>query len=156
MARDGRPTKYKEELVKEIIERLEKNESLRSICRDDHIPERQTIYNWIMDKKDFFDRYARAKTIGYEQDVEDLMVWCDKAIENPTLVQGYKLKIDTLKWVISKKLPEKYGDTQKIVHGGEVSYKKRLDLSNLTDEELNNLERIANKLEDTKPARDKD
>jgi len=116
----GRPSKYTKEIAIEIIERLEKNESLRSICRDEHLPERQTVYNWIMDEPGFFDRYARAKEIGYEQDVEDMVKWCDQAIESPQQVQGYRLKIDTLKWIISKKLPKKYGEKQMIEHSGSI------------------------------------
>lgn len=138
----GRPSKYTEELAKEIIERLEKNESLRSICRDEHMPERQTIYNWLIERKDFFDHYARAREMGYEQDVEDFDKWCDQAIENPQLTQAIKLKIDTKKWVISKKLPVKYGDKQMIEHSGSIQN----DIYQMTREErLQRIEELEKK-----------
>lgn len=57
----GRPSIYSDELAAEICERLANDESLNTICRDDHMPTRQAVHEWIADDRDGFrDKYARA------------------------------------------------------------------------------------------------
>lgn len=75
----GRPTKFNQQLAKEVCTRLATGESLRSICRDDHIPTRQTIHRWIIEnagevrdgdtitEEGFYYQYARAKEIAMDE-----------------------------------------------------------------------------------------
>ncbi|HHA1412828.1 MULTISPECIES: hypothetical protein [Enterobacter cloacae complex] len=43
----GRPSDYSEELAESIRLRLAEGESLRSVCRDDGMPCKQTVLRWI-------------------------------------------------------------------------------------------------------------
>src|ERR671921_110000 len=60
----GRPSLYTDELAAEICERLASGESLNAICRDEHMPTRQAVHEWIADNRaGFGDKYARVREI---------------------------------------------------------------------------------------------
>lgn len=86
------------------------------------MPNRSTIYDWIHNNKVFSDKYARAKEVASDNAFDDLMSLAREAKENPALTQALKLIIDTDKWVLSKKIPKKYGDKQSIEHSGGVVF----------------------------------
>lgn len=124
MAKIGRPTDYSIELTSEFCSRLTEGRSVRSICEDDDMPDKATIFKWLAIYPEFKDQYAKAK----EEAVEALVNECfDIADENaldytedkegnlrPNIdhIQRARLRIDTRKWYVSKILPKKYGDRQ--------------------------------------------
>lgn len=113
----GRPEIYTEEIATEICNRLMLGESLNKICSDDNIPARSTIYLWILNNKEgFSDKYTQAKHIQIDVLIDEILDWCDKAIEDPRLTNAIRLKADTLKWVATKLVPRKYGEKSHIEH----------------------------------------
>ena len=62
----GRPSKYTPEIATEIAERLSMGEPLRQICRDEHMPEWRTVYDWLAKDDGLSTRVARAREAGYE------------------------------------------------------------------------------------------
>lgn len=52
--RTGRPTKYTDALADEICRRIAEGEMLMQIVRDEHMPERKTVYNWMNEHDDFY------------------------------------------------------------------------------------------------------
>lgn len=113
----GRPTDYSNEIADLICERIADGESLRSICSDESMPCRATVFRWLGLDKAFSDQYARAKEEQAELLADELV---DIADEPPPLtamgstdsgaVAAMRLRIDTRKWVASKLKPKKYGD----------------------------------------------
>lgn len=113
----GRPTDYSNEIADLICERIADGESLRSICSDESMPCRSTVFRWLGLDKAFSDQYARAKEEQAELLADELV---DIADEPPPLtamgstdsgaVAAMRLRIDTRKWVASKLKPKKYGD----------------------------------------------
>ena len=70
----GRPSIYTTELADEICTRLANGESLRSICRDDHIPARITVVDWIIKNREgFADQYAHARDVGLDVMADQLL-----------------------------------------------------------------------------------
>ncbi len=58
----GAPTKFTAALTDEVCRRMADGESLRSICRGDHMPPESTVRGWAVDdQKGFAERYARAR-----------------------------------------------------------------------------------------------
>ncbi len=57
-------------------------------------------------------------------------------------VQRSRLRVDTRKWILSKLAPKRYGDKLQHTGDGGGPIRVRPDLSKLTDEELDALERI--------------
>ncbi len=123
----GVSSDYNEAIALEICERLVEGESLRTICKDDDMPNKSTVFRWIDSNPEFRDQYARARefqadTMADEmQDIADdgSNDWMEKhdhegnAIGwqlNGEHVQRSKLRIDIRKWNASKLKPKKYGD----------------------------------------------
>lgn len=122
----ARPTKYNEDIDREICERLASGESLNAICRSEHIPHRVNVMRWILatdnpiyDK--FRNNYALAREVQYQNMADDILDIADNGsndwMENNNPEDaGYKvngealgrsrLRVDTRKWFMSKVLPK--------------------------------------------------
>jgi hypothetical protein len=102
------------------------------------MPSHATFYRWLSTKKDFQDKYARARETQADLMAEDILRIADDTsgdiitIEtdngpvercNTEWVQRSKLKIEARKWLASKLLPKKYGEkldiNQKITKVGK-------------------------------------
>ena len=159
----GRPSLYTEALAAKICERLAEGETLRSICRDEKMPGKTTVLRWLGDEKnaDFRTQYAHAREMQADRFAEEILEIADDTSEDwstdkdgkKTLdhehVQRSRLRIDTRKWLMARMAPKKYGD--KIQHTGDGGgpIRVRPDLSKLTSEELDVLERILGRATDS-------
>jgi hypothetical protein len=123
----GRPSTYVEEIGNEICARLAEGESLAAICTDPHLPQQSTIKMWVHDPPkaalahSFPDRYARARSMGYEVLADQILTIGDAPIyhngePDNALVQHARLMSENRKWLLSKLLPKQFGDkvTQEI------------------------------------------
>lgn len=110
----GRPTDYTEELAQEIVARVQ-TMSLRKICREDDMPSRDTVYRWLANYPSFSDQYVRACMIRREDRFEAM----EEIPDAETDIQKARLKVDILKWQLSKEEPKKYGDKIDMVSDGE-------------------------------------
>lgn len=132
MAKQGRPTKYTDDLATEICHRIAEGESIRSICRDEKMPVTSTVMLWLVDGKHerFSEQYAKARLIQAEHLADELMDiaddgrndWMERNGENAEgyqvngeHVQRSRLRVDTRKWYLSKVLP-KFADRKEIDH----------------------------------------
>jgi hypothetical protein len=126
----GRPSSFTSETADAICERLANGESMRSVCRDDAMPEMRTVFRWLRTNDEFCQQYAKAKVESADALVEDMLDIADNQVEQPLLVDGIplqidgklvmikdavsvnhaKLRVDTRKWAASKLKPKKYGD----------------------------------------------
>lgn len=124
----GRPSIYTDEIATEICTRLAEGESLRAICRLDHMPHEATVRGWALDERKhpgFYTQFARARQIrafGWADEMLEIAddATADYAVQvgdgGPKLVvdhehiQRARLKVDTRKWLVSKMLPKVYGD----------------------------------------------
>lgn len=126
-AKPGRPSIYSEAVAEEILTRMMRGESLRQICRDDHLPNRATIYEWLanVEHKSFADRYARAREVRADEIFDEMEEIADDGsndfmlrkqgdddveVVNHEHIQRSKLRIDTRKWQLAKMLPNRYGE----------------------------------------------
>jgi len=134
----GRPTDYSESLAARICARLADGESLRSVCRDDEMPDKSTVFLWLFKYPEFSDQYARAKEESAEAHADDMLDIADDATNdwmerldkdgqgigwqlNGEHVQRSKLRIDTRKWLASKLKAKKYGDKADVNVSGGLS-----------------------------------
>ena len=63
-------------------------------------------------------------------------------------IQRSRLRVDARKWIAAKLLPKRYGDKLQHTGDGGGPIRVRPDLSKLTGEELNVLERILGRVTD--------
>ncbi len=132
----GRPTDYTPELADVICAKLAAGESMRTVCNDDSLPCRATLFTWLRKHPEFLDQYTRAKEESADALIEESLDIADDGSNdwmerlgkdgesagwqlNGEHVQRSKLRIETRKWMASKLKPKKYGDRQTIEH--EVS-----------------------------------
>lgn len=123
--KQGRPTKFTQELADTICERMANGETMRSICREIDIPP-STVIEWTMNNKSFSEQYTQARQKQADSYADMIL---DEAFNSHDAQIG-RLRVDALKWVASKLAPKRYGDkveveqtgTQKIrvIMGGDV------------------------------------
>lgn len=106
----ARPSKYSEELVNEICEKIADGESVRSICSREDMPERETIRLWLKDKPEFLGQYARAREDQADGLFDQALDILKEDFKDNVDVQAAKVRLDVIKWTAGKLAPKKYGD----------------------------------------------
>jgi hypothetical protein len=126
-AKLGRPSKYTEFVAAEICQRISEGESLRQIGLLSHMPDARTVHRWLEENMVFRQHYARAREKQADHFLEEIRdiandgrndweiveserTGQDRIVLNAEHVQRSRLRVDTLKWVMSKLAPKKYGD----------------------------------------------
>tara|TARA_R110000744_G_scaffold13589_7_gene39432 strand:- start:596 stop:1039 length:444 start_codon:yes stop_codon:yes gene_type:complete len=124
VAKLGRPTTYTDELANEIVKRLSEGESLLAICRDQHMPDRSTIHDWVLGitggiPDDFSRNYTRAREMQAEVYFDQVVTISDETDDAPL----GRLRTDSRKWVLARMNRAKYGDRTEVglQGGGEGS-----------------------------------
>lgn len=106
----ARPSIYTKDITDHICQRIVDGESLRQICKDDSLPNRDTIYCWLQSNKAFSDQYTQARMMQADQFFDEMDEIIRKPMQNMIQIQQARLQIDTMKWRLSKMLPKIYGD----------------------------------------------
>ena len=122
----GRPSKYSDELVENICVRIAQGESLNKMCKEKEMPDKATVFRWLVSNDSFRDKYARARELQAETQFDELIDIVDQPPElsyvkdkdgdlievkfDSTYVAWMKLRVDTRKWTASRMAPKKYGD----------------------------------------------
>lgn len=131
----GRPTKFTEEIAKEICDRLSVGESLISVCRDDHMPERVSVYNWLSasvlddaneDLKNFLYQYKRSRELQADSFFDEAIDIADCSehdtitktdrqgneyeAANTEAIQRSKLRVETRFKIAAISKPKKYSE----------------------------------------------
>jgi len=123
----GRPSKKTPAVCQEICERLSKGEPLAQICRDDHLPDRNTLYDWMADDADLSGHIARAREDGEDALSVQCLTIADEA--PPVTPQGstdsghvawQKVRIETRLKLLAKWNPKKWGDKVQTEHTGGI------------------------------------
>lgn len=97
-----RPTKYHKKLADEITIRLTNGETLRKICKDEHIPSRQTVINWLNQHEEFFDQYLVSRQLQAEHFADEILEIADSCTSQTE--QATKIQIEARKWHASRTL----------------------------------------------------
>lgn len=121
-----RPTPpYDPAAGKEICERIARDESLLSICKDEHIPSKDTIYRWLLnfDKRpeliQFGDDYSRARAEQPEATYERLIQLEHDVLDDKINPNAARVALLSMQWRMGKMKPKKYGDVKQLdVSGG--------------------------------------
>ena len=100
----------KQAIMDEICLRLVDGESLRKICRDDHMPSPALICKWLANDEngELREQYARAKAEQADTIFQEVLDIADNATNED--VQVARLQIDARKWMAGKLKPKVYGD----------------------------------------------
>lgn len=109
----GRPTKYNETLADEICVRLAAGESLRGICRDDHMPAKETVLMWVVDGKHaaFSNQYAIAREAQAHEHVDEMLDMRHEVRDGTLEPSAAKVVSDMIKWSAGRMARKSFGDT---------------------------------------------
>lgn len=136
----GRPPfPYTNELADEICGAIASNSlGVAKLCiNNPHWPSRETIYQWLANKPDFADKYARAKKCQIETFIDDILEIADDSSQDQMVneqgspvcrsehIARSRLRIDTRKWLASKLVPKVYGSS-KTENEGDKSLVEKL------------------------------
>jgi hypothetical protein len=156
----GRKTILTEKLAYDILDDYCTGKSLAKVLSKPHMPSAPTFFTWLRigerDKEEgvesihrnLLEDYNHCVFVRYELMSDELLEIADDdsldlgfketeggASATPFIqggnIQRSRLKVDTRKWLMSKKIAKKYGDKQTTVHEGEVT----TNISKLTAEE---------------------
>ena len=139
----GRPSKYTPELAAEICERLSNGEPLRQICRDDHMPAWQKIYEWMARDKELSGAIAQAREQGADAIAEEALEIIDTPPEYVLTKTGEAVDSGYVSWqrnradlrlrLLAKWHPKKYGDRQILAGDAENPLTSGPDASFVAD-----------------------
>jgi len=158
----ARPTSFTPKLGLEICKRIADGESLRNICKDDGMPNRVTVHDWLLDadKKEFYYQYEKACNTRAENMFDDLLEIADDGSNdymdvissragglddedapvsiikkiNPENIQRSRLRTDVRKWYLSKVLPKKFGEKLDVESGGKPLQGNTIVFKNFSDD----------------------
>jgi hypothetical protein len=142
----GRST-YTTQMADIICIRLAEGESLKEIVKTEGMPNRATVYRWLLEQPAFCDKYARAREEQADTLADEIIAISD---ENPRtneirdsegnvldikIDSGYvayqKQRIEARKWTAMKLKPKKYGD--KLALGGDADSPLRIEVQSEAD-----------------------
>lgn len=114
-----------------ICEEIADGRSLRSICNDDGMPAKSTVFKWLAAVPAFADQYARAREAQADSLADDILDISDNKSLEPN---DRRIRIEARKWLAGKQRPKVYGDATTLKHtgpnGGPVEY------TNMTEAEI--------------------
>jgi hypothetical protein len=129
----GRPSSFSPEIALEICTRLAAPESLRSICRDAHIPDRTTVWRWANTNPHFGAMLRQAQAVQAAAYMDEALELADNPAgdvivkpDGSTItiwenVQRSKLRCDMRRIYAAKLSPEHFGEQQTTKLIGDAS-----------------------------------
>ncbi len=137
-SKPGRPSVMTPEIMESICLRTAEGESQRSICRDPDMPCKPTLRRALDKDSAFAARYAVAREGLYQGWAEEILEIADDSTTDYILktgrngheyeaadqehIQRSRLRVDARKWLLSKLLPQTYGDKVEHEYGGEIKH----------------------------------
>ena len=129
-----RPLSFTHDKLEAIVNRLKTGEPLAAICRDDGMPNDDTVRDW-MERDDIGPEVSRAIARAREQGEDAIALQALEIIDEPPRMEETKFgeKVDSgdvalrrirfegrLK-LLAKWNPKRWGDRQQIEHTGKVT-----------------------------------
>jgi hypothetical protein len=122
----GAPTTFSQHYANVICTRIAEGESLREIIKTPGMPDRSTVYDWLLRHPEFADQYARARDEQADTLADEIIAIADEQPEviqvkdkegniidhklDNAFLQWQKNRIDARKWTAMKLKPKKYGE----------------------------------------------
>lgn len=112
----GRPSLFTQETADAICEAIEGGSTIREICGREGMPDWTTLRRWLRTFDSFRTQYAHAREVSAEAFEHQILIETERAM--PDTAQVARLRVDALKWIMSKRAPKVYGD--KLSFDGKV------------------------------------
>jgi hypothetical protein len=153
----GRPTIFTKQIADVICMRIADGESLREIVKTDGLPDRTTVYDWLIRNEDFAHQYTRAREEQADTLADEIIAIADEQPEiiavvdkktgaliehklDGAFLQWQKNRIDARKWTAMKLKPKKYGDKLQVAGSKDEPVEHKVEVTSLFDGLMQNLE----------------
>jgi hypothetical protein len=137
----GRPSLYTEQLADEICELMYDGNSLIKAC-DELGLKRSTVFNWLDAHPDFASKCARARDALIEVRLDKIDEKIAKGTADPAQL---RIEVSHEQWIAERMRPRVTRTEISGPNGGAIQTEvKHVDLSHLSDEELDVLDRALN------------
>ena len=140
-------TRFTPEIWATVLDRVSNGESMRQVCRTDGFPPEATIRNWIRSDQELATQYAQARVLQIESWADEVR---DEAFRDDLEPNDKRVRVDALKWLLSKLKPERYGVDRLLVVGDQANPIQHLhtqvSLTDLSDEQLDALGKFTQSL----------
>lgn len=122
---------YSEDQMKQIKDKvcrgIAAGLSVKKCCEADEMPNKDTIFQWLMEDQDFSDQYARARERRADARAERIDDVTDEVRNGKLDPNSARVIIDAEKWQAGKENAPRYGD--RIQVDGDLTVK-------MSDEQL--------------------
>ena len=138
---------YTKQMADIICIRLSEGESLKEIVRSEGMPDRATVYLWLLEQPQFCDMYTRAREEQADTLADEIIAIADESPEineirdkhgdvvDVKIDSGYvayqKQRIEARKWTAMKLKPKKYGD--KLELAGDPNNPMKVEIQSEAD-----------------------
>jgi hypothetical protein len=119
----GRPSVYREDVAERILTQIAAGKSLPTICRAPGMPKVETIGTWIWrNHEGFADRYFHAFCARCSVMAQEAVDIVDEAVGGDMAAQSCaKNRADMRKWLLSRLIPDRFGDRLALAGGASAS-----------------------------------
>jgi hypothetical protein len=99
---------FSQEVADIICERMIEGEDLVTICKDEGMPSRATVYRWMAENPAFETQCARAREGLADHDAHQIAQIAENCTEGTA--QSSRVKLAALQWLAAKRSPKRWGD----------------------------------------------
>lgn len=132
----GRPSTYSEELAARILSQYSQGKSIREICSQEGMPDRETLWNWRLKNADFSAALARAREANAETIEDRISEIEDKVLTEQVNPQAANVVLSSMRWRARVLHPKRYSDKAEVEHSGNLGL--TINVVRLTDAGNNN------------------
>lgn len=107
---------YPPEIRQTILARIKDGESLRAICAQDGMPDRNTVSRWLEADAEFAAKYARAREDQADAIFESMADVEDGVMTGDLRPDAARVVLESRRWRAEKLKPKKYGNKIEATH----------------------------------------
>jgi hypothetical protein len=141
----ARPSEYNFNLCVEICNQVADGNNIKSVLAlKDHYPVFSTWCKWKRENPELSNLYVNSiqdKADSVDAQIDEIWQGCRDGLYDASTAN---VLIQTLKWKASKYYPKMFGDKTDITTGGEKLQSTAIDLSKLSIQALQELEKLQN------------
>ena len=136
------PIPFDQDTADEICEAIASGHGLISYLKSDpELPSYSTVMRWVRDFPEFADQYARAREDMADNDADKIADVAQRVEDGLIDPAAARVAIDAYKWSAGKRRPKRYGEKLEVENTGSVQVTHTLDVSNLSLDELDALQK---------------
>jgi hypothetical protein len=136
------PLPFDQDIADKILEAISSGIGLVTFLKSDQsFPSYPTVMRWIRGNPEFAASYAQAREDMADADADKIADVAQAVLDGNLDPNAARVAIDAYKWSAGKRRPKRYGEKIEVENTGTVAVTHTLNVSNLSMEELDALEK---------------